>query len=300
MSQSAQTAVSISVIVRTLGRNEHLKAALESLSHQTLRDFEVVVVDMSARGVGSVVVRYRERLRSIQYLQIGKPLPRAEALNQGIRKASAAKISILDDDNLYDPVHLAMLVEGLEETGADLVYTGVRRTTYTDAGQLVDTTEWNRPYDFNELLKGNYIHTAGTGFWKFTWERHGGYDARFPVYEDYDFLLRVGATGRIAGLGAVTAESRSFTGKPGVQNHRLSEADHVRRCQAGLRWLHRDLFCSPEGSRATQAPLLVARQGKARHSRIRVLFQRLHHRGELLGDLLGWWWYHALPYRERR
>jgi glycosyltransferase involved in cell wall biosynthesis len=290
---------SISVILRTFDRNEQLAEALESLAKQTCRNFEVVIVDMNKSGVSPVLKSFHQRLPQVRHLPIGKLLPTPEAMNQGICNAAADKIAILDDDNLYDPTHLEVLVEGLERTRADLVYTGVRRTTYTQTGQLSDVAIWHRPYNFTQLLFGNYIHTAGTAFWKRTWERLGGFDPRFPVYEDYEFLLRVGMTGQIECLPAVTAESRSFTGKPGIQNHTLYATRHMRRCEAGIYWLHRDLFFSPERRRAASSTRLKAKEVTGHNARGRRLIQKLLSRGQLGVDLLGWWWHHALPNRKR-
>lgn len=282
-----RSGVSISVIIRTLDRSALLREALESLARQTRRDFEAVIVDMSDGQAALVLKPYYERLPHIQHLRVGRPLSRAEALNQGIRNAAADKIAILDDDNLYDPAHLEVLIQGLERTDADLVYTGVSRITYNQTHQLIDSAEWHHPYDFTELLRGNYIHTAGTAFWKRTWERLGGYDPRFPVWEDYEFLLRVGATGRIECLPAVTAESRSFTGQPGIQNHVFGGYRPIRRCQAGIHWLHRDHYTTER--RAAHAETLRA-QGI---SQPRIsLPARLFRRGRMMIDLLGWWWFY--------
>lgn len=294
-SDQMRSNVSISVIIRTINRGHRLREALESLAHQTQRNFEAVIVDMSGGHVVSIVEDYYERLPQIQHLQIGKPLCRSEALNQGIRNAVADKIAILDDDNLYDPTHLEILVTGLEQTGADLVYTGVRRTTYTPAEQLIDVAEWHDTFDFARLVFGNYIHTSGTAFWKRTWERLDGYDPRFPVYEDYDFLLRVGATGRIQCLPAVTAESRSFTGKPGVQNHALEEQS-ARRCRAGVFWVHRSLL-TPERFEA-HAELLKSKGVTGRH--LIKSWTEWYVRGRMVKDLPGWWLYYAWPYRKGR
>lgn len=293
---------SISVILRTLDRRERLGEALESLAHQTLRDFEVVVVDMSREGDASAVLgRFRERLPRVVHIPAGRPLSRGEALNRGIRAASADKIAILDDDNLYDPTHLEVLVGGLERTGADLVYTGARRTTHTRDGRLIEVVSWHHAYDFTRLLFRNYILTVGTAFWKRTWERLGGYDPRFPVYEDYEFLLRVGATGRIESLPAVTAESRSFTGQPGRANHSF-ETRHTRRCRAGIYWVHRNLFFSPRrrAAYAAYSSHLKAKVEEARGSRGRVLTRWLLLCAEMGVGLLDWCLCDALPHRIRR
>jgi glycosyltransferase involved in cell wall biosynthesis len=275
--------VSISVIVRTINRRALLNEALESLAQQTYRSFEVVIVDMSGGHAASIVKRHNEQLPRTQHLQTGKRLSRAAALNEGIRHARADKIAILDDDNLYDPGHLETLVAGLEQTRADLVYTGVRRTTYTPMGQCIESVKWHDPFDFSRLLFDNYVHTSGTAFWKSTWERVGGYDLRFPVYEDHDFLLRVGSTGRIARLPAITAESRSFTGQAGMQNHAL-EAEHVRYCRAGIYWVHRRLLARERFQAHAES-----RANRARFLRVTAI-----------RDLLGWWWHFALPYRGAR
>ena len=293
---------SISVILRTLDRNERLGEALESLVCQTRRDFEVVVVDMSrGGGAAPVLERFRERLPRVRHLPVGKPLSRGEALNRGIRAACADKIAILDDDNLYDPTHLEVLVGGLERTGADLVYTGARRTTHTPDGRLIEVVRWHHPYDFTRLLFRNYILTAGTAFRKRLWEGLGGYDPRFPVYEDYEFLLRAGAAGRIESLPAVTAESRSFTGQPGRAHHSF-ETRHTRRCRAGIYWVHRDLFFSPKrrAAYAAYSAHLKAKLGGDGGSRAGVLARWLLTCGEMGVGLLDWYLCDALPGRIRR
>jgi glycosyltransferase involved in cell wall biosynthesis len=296
-----RSGASISVILRTLNRNERLGEALESLVNQTRRDFEVVIVDMSWKGdAASVLEHFRKRLPQVKHLPAGKPLSRGEALNQGIRAASADKIAILDDDNLYDPTHLEVLVEGLERTGADLVYTGARRTTHTRDGHLIEVVRWHHPYDFTQLLFRNYILTVGTAFWKRLWEGLGGYDPRFPVYEDYEFLLRAGAAGRIESLPAVTAESRSFTGQPGRANHSF-ETRHTRRCRAGIYWVHRNLFFSPKrrAAYAAYSAHVKAKMKRASGSRGGVLIRWLLLCGEMGLGLLDWCLCDALPSRIR-
>lgn len=269
-----------SVIVRTVDRGQRLGEALESLARQTERRFEAVVVDMGAIA-GPVVERFRSRLPRLRHLRPGRALSRPAALNEGIREAAAGIVAILDDDNLFDPPHLERLIGGLEGTGADLVFTGVRRATYSPEGELIESLDQERPFDLTRLREGNYIYTAGTAFHKRIWKEVGGYDIRFPVGEDYDFLLRVAAAGRIASLPGVTAESRSFTGTPGVQNHAL-EVRSVRRSTAGLYWRHPALR-GPAWRRDTSA----LRSVTGAH--------RWRRRAQVLADLAGWWWHCASP-----
>lgn len=116
-----------------------------------------------------------------------------------------------------------------------------------------------------------------------------------PVCEDYDFLLRLGATSRIQCLPAVTAESRSFTGTPGVQNHALEE-QFARRCRAGIFWVHRKLL-TPERFEA-HGELLRSKGLTGRH--LIKSWTEWYLRGRMIKDLPGWWFYHAWPYRKGR
>src|SRR5712692_6999175 len=154
-------APSISIVIRTFGRNRLLGEALQSLVEQTRQDFEVVVVDMNTRAATDVIEQFRHTLPRAVHLHVGKLLNRPAATNLGIRRATSDKITVLDDDNLYHPRQVEILVDGLEQTGADLVYTGVRRTTYNSTGELIDVTVWHEPFDFAQLLSRNYIHGVG-------------------------------------------------------------------------------------------------------------------------------------------
>jgi glycosyltransferase involved in cell wall biosynthesis len=280
--------LSISIIIRTVNRTGLLREAMQSLVNQTRQDFEVVVVDMSNGAANEVITRFSERLASVLHIRPEQLLNRPAASNFGIRHATADKITILDDDNLFDSNQVEILVRGLEETNADLVYTGVRRTTYNEAGELVDTTIWHEPYDFAKLLTRNYVHGVGTAFRKDAWERIGGFDERFAVYEDYDTLLRIAVTGRIERLPEITGESRSFTGIIGLQNH-ATETQTVNRCLAGLYWKHRNLFF-PRGQRL---------RGYANQLRAKGIIKGASRRNDIVGttvfsariikNLVSWW-----------
>ena len=248
-----------------------------------------MIVDMNAASATEVVDEFREKLPGLVHLHIAKALPRPAATNFGIEHATSDKITIFDDDNLYDTDQVNILVRGLEETSADLVYTGVRRTTYNDAGELIDVKTWHEPYDFGQLLKRNYIHGVGTAFRKSVWAKLGGFDERFAVYEDYDCLLRVASTGRIERLPDVAGESRSLTGIIGLQNH-ATETLNVERCLAGIYWAHRNLFFPPGARLAGYSAQLRYKgivKGKSRRADI---INTAAFSLKLAKNLLGWWY----------
>jgi glycosyltransferase involved in cell wall biosynthesis len=275
----------ISIIVRTLGR-ARLAEALESLCGQTRRDFEVVVIDMSAGASAPTLERLAARLPALRVLSIDR-VSRPRALNLGIAAASAPNIGILDDDNLYDPSQIEIFVAGLAASGASYVYTGIRHATYEPDGTWIATREKARPFTFDDLLMGNFIYATGSAFRKRLWEDVGGYDERFDVLEDWEFLIRAAQAGPIEFLAVTAGESRKFTGVPGLSAFDL-EIESLRRCHAGIYWKHRRLYWSRQyrdAFRSSSARLLANRRPP------RSGFVTKSIRGwriELLVDLAAW------------
>ncbi len=235
-----QASPAISVVVRTLG-SVRLGDALESLAVQTRRDFEVVIVDMSDGRIDELLDRFASRLPSLQRVTPASRRTRPAALNAGVRAARAPLLAVLDDDNLYDPDHLETLVGGLETTGADYVYTGVRHATYEPSGRLVERRDVSLPWNFDRVILGNFVYATGSAYRRSLWEAVTGYDERFVVFEDWDFIIRAAQRGRIEHLPVVTGESRKFTGVPAV-SHFDREIGAARRCLAGVYWTHRHLY----------------------------------------------------------
>ncbi|HYN19664.1 MAG TPA: glycosyltransferase [Thermoanaerobaculia bacterium] len=278
--------MAISVILRTLG-GRHLTAALESLACQTWRDFEVVVVDMSGGRIGETLAAKEPRLPKVVHLTPSERLSRPAALNAGVAAAGAPSIAILDEDNLYDPGHLERLAAGLEATRADYVYSGVRHATYDAEGRPLASRDMAIPFRFDRVILGNFIYATGSAYRKSLWERVGGYDERFTVFEDWDFIIRAAQAGIIAHLPVISGESRKFTGADGVSSFDL-EIEAVRRCHAGIYWKHRRLF---RGPLRRELQLVWAEHCRRRTVPRTGLLARsvAGWRLEIVRDLFAWW-----------
>ncbi len=278
---------SVSVIVRTLGKSEHICDALESLAHQSRKDFEVVLVDMSKGTVAPLLARFSSQLPNLRHLQVGRPLTRPVALNIGVVEASASLIAILDEDDLYDPSHLDLLISGIEASSGDYVYCGVRHATYAADGSQISCGEASIPYQFEQLILDHYIDATGSLYRKALWEKIGGYDERFEVYSDWEFVIRGAKAGKVVHLPKVSGESREFVGIEGASSRDLEE-ERVRRCLAGVYWKHRRLYRGRMFLRLGQAwgehyrRCQIARGGWRSWS-------IAGWRPEMLSDLIAWW-----------
>ncbi len=280
-------APAISVVVRTLG-SSRVAEALASLARQTRRDFEVVLVDMSGGRIDAALEPFAPELPSCRRLAPGRRLSRPAALNAGVAAARAPRIGVLDDDNLYDPDQLARLADFLDSTGADYVYAGVRHATYTAQGVPLACREVSVPFRLDLLLLGNYIYATGSLYRKAAWERVGGYDERFTVFEDWDFILRVAQAGSVAHLPGIAGESSKFTGRDDLANFDL-ELAAVRRCLAGVYWKHRRFY---RGALRHELKIAAAEHCRRRVPARRGLLARTvaGWRLELARDLAAWWW----------
>lgn len=133
----------VTVVVPTLGRSS-LARALDSVSRQEHLPLEVVVVDDSpgrvatGGGAGTVPVRTR---------WTGGARGAAAARNLGMAEAQGDLVAFLDDDDVWEPAHLAAAVSLLNERPDVDVYASralVRSTSscrveptvvYADAGR---------------------------------------------------------------------------------------------------------------------------------------------------------------------
>jgi len=113
----------VSVIISTYDRPAMLRRALESLTRQTFRDFEVIVVDDASNTAADVCKDFEDTLR-ISCMSLEKNSGyQSEPKNVGILHSTGSYIAYLDDDNEYLPHHLEVCVREIEKMNADAVYT---------------------------------------------------------------------------------------------------------------------------------------------------------------------------------
>ncbi len=105
MSVSSSPATKVSVVITTYNRASYVRQAIDSVLCQTLRNFELIVVDDgSTDNTNEVLGPYRDRIRYIR-TENGGP---ARARNVGMALSRGEYLCWLDSDDLFHPVKLAM------------------------------------------------------------------------------------------------------------------------------------------------------------------------------------------------
>jgi glycosyltransferase involved in cell wall biosynthesis len=107
-----------SIIIPLYNKAPYVRRALDSVAAQTLRDFEVIVVDDgSTDDGGSLVASYPDsRFRLITQANAGPGVAR----NTGIAQAQGDFIASLDADDEWLPTYLEESVRRLEELGEEV------------------------------------------------------------------------------------------------------------------------------------------------------------------------------------
>lgn len=116
MAQAGVTRRLVSVIIVNWNGRHLLEECLGSLSLQTFRDFEIIVVDNGSQDGSAEYVRQAYPGAILIPLQTNTGF--ASGSNAGIRAASGKYIALLNNDTRTDPAWLAELVAAAEATPA--------------------------------------------------------------------------------------------------------------------------------------------------------------------------------------
>ena len=184
-----------SIVLTTYNRPTLLADALASIDRQTLRDFEVILVNDHGESVAHLLSGYGF---PIAYLLQARNRGPAAARNAGHRLARGRYLVYLDDDDLFLPEHLHTLANALQEHPAEVVYSDaivvIEKLEGTTRMALSEEKRYpHDTYSRDRLCVDNYIPIN-----TFAWPRAfamevGGFDEHLPALEDWDFLLRLAA-----------------------------------------------------------------------------------------------------------
>lgn len=230
------TAPLVSVVIPTYNHARFLREALTSVVEQSLRDWEVIVVNnYSTDDTEEVVLGFDDsRISLVNFKNNGVI---AASRNEGIRLARGRYVAFLDSDDLWKKEKLKSCVEKLEE-GIDIVCHGAQ--FQWESGRTRDVTcPAGRRVNYEDLLyRGNCFLTSATMVDRRLLQEVGCFNEseEYITAEDYDLWLRiVRKTDRIAFilkvLGVYRLHGANASGS--VARHLRAEiavlADHFSR-----------------------------------------------------------------------
>jgi len=185
----------VSVVIPTFNRARDIGRCLESLTGQTLRDFEVIVCDDgSTDDTAAIVERFAGRL-DLQYRwaeNFGGP---ARPRNIGLSLARAEYVAFLDSDDWWTPHKLELSVRALD-AGADLVYHDLfmaRRSDQKRSWRKSASRVLRQPILEDLMTQGNALNNSSVVVRRSVMQTAGGFSEQRELIaaEDYDAWLRV-------------------------------------------------------------------------------------------------------------
>src|SRR5688572_14878985 len=118
----------VSIIIPTYRGEQYIGETLDSISHQTHGNWEVIVVEDGQAGPTQTIVEdfaRRHPNNRVEYSASGKNFGPSHSRNIAFAKAAGEYFALLDSDDRWFPDHLSRSVRELRETGKDLAYSTV-------------------------------------------------------------------------------------------------------------------------------------------------------------------------------
>jgi glycosyltransferase involved in cell wall biosynthesis len=178
-------AVRVSVVISCFNYGRYLTQAVESVLAQSLRDFELIIVDDGSSDDSVAVARRLiaehpdAAIRLIERANGGSP---GATRNAGVTAAGGEYVLCLDADDALHIDFLQATVAALDASPEAAIAYGDMQM-FGDEHAFVESPQWSTRTE----LDANFLGTASL-FRRRAWEQVGGYDIAIG-YEDWDFWV---------------------------------------------------------------------------------------------------------------
>ncbi len=184
----------VSILLPTHNRPRYLAEALASVVQQTYRHLEIFVVRDGGDEVADIVHSFADpRILFINRNENrGKPF----SLNEALSRARGKYVAYLDDDDVYYPHHVEVLVRALESGGGGVAYSDLYKTycQVLPGGSRVVLSkhvEISRDFDRFLMLYFNHVLHVSLMHRRDLLEKTGPYNERLNILIDWDMTRRL-------------------------------------------------------------------------------------------------------------
>ncbi len=179
----------VSVIIPTFNRLRFLREALDSVHAQSVRDFELIVVDDgSTDDLDAALVDHPSRPRIVHQAHQGP----AAARNRGIEEARAEIVAFLDSDDLWHPKKLECFLAAIDSRRDISIFYGPMRPVDEQRNPVQGRTKpCHDGWITQKLFCSSFVHVPTVVCRRDVLLRADGFNPDLPVCEDYDLWLRL-------------------------------------------------------------------------------------------------------------
>lgn len=180
----------ITVITVTLNSESTLKKTLDSVSAQSYKGIEHIIVDGGSKDSTELIIKKHKSDLIKYYVYPGSSI--YEAMNYGIKMASNEFIAFLNSDDYYlDSDSISMAMKHFESSNElDAVFSDVEFFSASNESKVV------RGYNCKNFLPillndGIMPPHPGIVIKKSLYQELGGFSNSYKIASDFDFLLRL-------------------------------------------------------------------------------------------------------------
>ncbi|RJR26916.1 glycosyltransferase [candidate division WWE3 bacterium] len=180
----------LSVIIPTLNEEAYIGLLLECLTNQTLKDFEVLIVDgNSTDGTKDKALQY-QGLLDIKFINAGKKGVSLQR-NLGEKHANTGHLLFMDADGYIEDDFLEKIYKYIRQhTDVDILTTWVAPLSDKKRDKIIF-------YAYNQFYLDivKYWKPAGGGAFMYVkrkaFREVGGFDEKIVLAEDHDLIVRM-------------------------------------------------------------------------------------------------------------
>lgn len=251
----------ISVMMPVYNTASYIAQAVKSVLDQSMRDFELVIIDDGSTDGSDAIVRSLaasdSRMRFTARGNVGAVQTRNEILAQ----CRGQYLAVLDSDDIALPDRLAQQTKFLDQN-PDVVAVGGSFDLIDGKGRKLTTL--NPPTEDAEiqqrLLAGHcsLCHSCGM-IRREAMQAVGGYDTHFMFAQDLDLWLRLGEHGKLANLKETVVSFRLHD--KSISETKRHEQRALAREACERAWKRRSI----QGNFEASQPWRPGRDSESRH-----------------------------------
>ena len=194
--------IKITVLMPVYNGEKYLEESIDSVSGQTLSDFEIIIIDDGSTDNTRKIIEEFDDPR-IRYFKNEKNLGIVDSLNRGIAEAKGKYVARQDADDISLPSRFEAQIKYLEKH-PECVAVGSQMREIDKNGNFIGwrlVPLWHKDIETLSLKgRGGQIPHPTAMCRTSALEKIGGYRKRYESAEDLDLFLRLAECGRLANL----------------------------------------------------------------------------------------------------
>ena len=180
--------INVSIVMTVYNAEKFLKQTIESVLNQTMKNFELIIVDDCSTDSSADIVKQYMQDKRIKYFKNKENLKVSKTRNFGVNQASGKYVAFIDSDDVWFETKLEKQLRFMEENDVKICYSAYR---FISNDGILQNKIFNVPekVDFKKLLKQNVITPSASMFDKELLLKYPFYaDA---VHEDFVAFLQM-------------------------------------------------------------------------------------------------------------